>query len=39
VSIFHFAPKWWSDSGLEFTLVFNPGDDAWNTVRGRFVLR
>lgn len=36
VSIFHFAPKWWSEDGREFTLIFNTGDDAWNTVRGRF---
>jgi hypothetical protein len=38
VSIFHFAPKWWSSDGREFTLVFNPGDDAWNTMRGRLIL-
>jgi hypothetical protein len=37
VSVFHFAPKWWSENGREFTLLFNTGDDAWNTVRGRFV--
>lgn len=36
VSLYHFAPKWWSADGTEFTLVFNVGDDAWNTVRGRF---
>lgn len=36
VSVFHFAPKWWSADGKEFVLVFNVGDDAWNTVRGRF---
>jgi len=35
VSIFHFAPKWWSTDGQQFTLIFNTGDDAWNTVRGR----
>jgi hypothetical protein len=38
VSVFHFAPKWWSEDGREFTLVFNTGDDAWNTVRGRMRL-
>lgn len=38
VSIFHFAPKWWSADGRDFTLVFNTGDDAWNTVRGRLML-
>jgi hypothetical protein len=37
VSVFHFAPKWWSDGGLEFTLIFNTGDDAWNTIRGRLL--
>jgi len=36
VSIFHFAPAWWSEDGREFTLIFNTADDAWNTVRGRF---
>lgn len=39
VSVFHFAPKWWSTDGRQFTLVFNTGDDAWNTMRGRFLLR
>jgi len=39
VSIFHFAPKWWSSDGRQFTLIFNVGDDAWNTVRGRFTVR
>jgi len=40
VSIFHFAPKWWrGGKGLEFTLVFNPGDDAWNTMQGRLLVR
>jgi hypothetical protein len=34
VSVYHFAPAWWSEDGREFTLVFNTGDDAWNTVRG-----
>jgi hypothetical protein len=38
VSVFHFAPKWWSVDGREFTLIFNTGDDAWNTVRGRLLL-
>ena len=38
VSIFHFAPKWWRNDRLEFTLVFNTGDDAWNTMRGRLIL-
>lgn len=37
VSVFHFAPKWWSTSGNEFTLLFNTGDDAWNTIRGHFI--
>ncbi len=36
VSIYHFAPKWWHSEGREFTLIFNVGDDAWNTVRGHF---
>lgn len=35
VSGFHFAPKWWSGDGRGFTLVFNVGNDAWNTVTGR----
>ena len=39
VSVYHFAPKWWNSSGTEFTLVYNVGDDAWNTVRGRFVMK
>jgi hypothetical protein len=39
VSIYHFAPKWWSADGKEFTLVYNVGDDAWNTVRGRFKMK
>jgi hypothetical protein len=40
VSIFHFAPKWWSGGDrYEFTLVFNCGDDAWNTIRGRLLPR
>jgi hypothetical protein len=37
VSIFHFAPKWWAADGRTFTLVFNVGDDAWNTMRGRLL--
>lgn len=34
----NFAPKWFSDDGKEFTLVFTGIDemDSWNTVRGRF---
>ncbi|MEW4490625.1 DUF4185 domain-containing protein [Thalassoglobus sp. JC818] len=39
VSTFHFAPKWWSSDGTEFGLVFNVGDDAWNTVYGKLKLR
>ncbi|WP_197138094.1 DUF4185 domain-containing protein [Crateriforma conspicua] len=39
VSTFHFAPKWWSKDGREFGLVFNVGDDAWNTVSGRLILK
>ena len=38
VSLFHFAPKWWNSAGREFTLIFNTGDDAWNTVRGQLLL-
>ncbi|MCB1123935.1 MAG: DUF4185 domain-containing protein, partial [Verrucomicrobiae bacterium] len=38
VSIYHFAPAWWSEDGSEFTLIFNTGDDAWNTIRGRLIL-
>jgi hypothetical protein len=37
VSVFHFAPKWWSAGTREFTLIFNTGDDAWNTIRGRLL--
>jgi hypothetical protein len=37
VSVFHFAPKWWDEPKGEFTLIFNTGDDAWNTIRGRLV--
>jgi hypothetical protein len=39
ISVFHFAPAWWSNGGRDFTLVFNTGDDAWNTVQGRFTTR
>ena len=39
VSLFHFAPKWWSADGRQFTLIYNTGDDAWNSVRGRMVLK
>jgi hypothetical protein len=39
VSVFHFSPKWWSEDGRTFTLVFNTGDDAWNTMRGRLLVR
>jgi hypothetical protein len=39
VSLFHFAPKWWRKDGWEFTLIFNTGDDAWNTVQGRLIPR
>ena len=38
VSLFHFAPKWWSDDARDFTLIYNTADDAWNSVRGRFSL-
>lgn len=37
VSVFHFAPRWWNEEGREFTLIFNTGDDAWNTIRGRLL--
>jgi hypothetical protein len=37
VSLFHFVPKWWSADGREFTLIFNTGDDRWNTIRGRLL--
>lgn len=39
VSTFHFSPKWWSPDGTRFGLVFNVGDDAWNTVPGRLTLK
>jgi hypothetical protein len=38
VSVFHFAPKWWSADDREFTLIFNTGDDAWNTIRGKMLV-
>lgn len=36
-----FAPKWFSEDGLDFTFVFTGTghNDAWNTVPGRFTLR
>jgi len=36
-----FAPKWFSEDGLRFSLVFTGTgrNDAWNTVPGRFTLR
>ena len=34
VCIHHFAPKWWRDNGKTFTMVFNVGDDSWNTIQG-----
>jgi hypothetical protein len=37
VCTFQFAPKWWRNKGREFTLVFNVGDDAWNTVDGELL--
>ncbi|WP_437201242.1 DUF4185 domain-containing protein [Planctomicrobium sp. SH664] len=39
VSLFHFVPKWWSADGREFTLIYNVGDDQWNTVRGKLQLK
>jgi len=41
---FSFAPKWWSEDGREFTLVFTGGgsgrdNDSFNAMRGRFSLR
>lgn len=39
VSIYHFAPKWWSSDGRDFTLVYNVGDDAWNTIRGTLMMK
>ena len=34
----HFAPKWWRDGGKTFTMVFNVGDDSWNTMHGELIL-
>jgi hypothetical protein len=44
VFFFSFAPKWISDEGRSFTLVFTGAgngrnNDSFNTVRGRFQLR
>ena len=47
VTLCHFVPKWWRSGGKEFTMVFSgrgrysdsTGNDAWNTIDGRFVLR
>lgn len=39
VTTFQFSPKWWSHNGFEFGLIFNVGDDAWNTVRGRLMVK
>lgn len=44
VFFFSFAPKWFSDDGLDFTLVFTGGgngknNDSLNTIRGRFQVR
>ena len=38
--LWHFAPKWWSDGGRGFTMVFSGGDqaDSWNTIEGRFAV-
>lgn len=33
---FYFAPGWFSDDGLGFSLVYT-ADDHWGTLRGRFV--
>ena len=38
-----FAPKWFSNDGQEFTLVFTGAgngrdNDSFNTVRGRFIV-
>jgi hypothetical protein len=42
IFFFSFAPKWFSDDGREFTLVFTGGgkgqdNDSFNTIRGRFL--
>jgi hypothetical protein len=36
----NFSPKWWSDGGRSFVLVFTGtgSNDSWNTVEGRLVL-
>jgi hypothetical protein len=41
---FFFAPKWWSEDGREFTLVFNGGgsgrdNDSFNAIGGTFLIR
>ena len=33
----HFAPKWWRNGGQTFTMVFNVGDDSWNTIHGELI--
>ena len=35
--LWQFAPKWWSDGGRGFTMVFSGGDqaDSWNTIASR----
>jgi hypothetical protein len=43
VFFFSFAPKWFSDDGVSFTLVFTGGgngrnNDSLNTIRGTFEL-
>jgi len=35
---YYFAPKWWSQDGKDFTLVYT-ADDAWGTVRGHFEIQ
>jgi hypothetical protein len=44
IFFFSFVPKWWSEDGREFTLLFTGGgkgkdNDSFNTVRGKFQLR
>jgi hypothetical protein len=38
--LWQFAPKWWSDGGRGFTMVFSGGDqaDSWNTIEGHFTV-
>jgi hypothetical protein len=38
--LWHFPPKWWSDGGRGFTMVFSGGEqaDSWNTIEGRFAV-